>query len=1108
MITNRMGTVFNNGESPFQTASLAQQLVENSAHLRTSILNKFLESRRDYNKECGYDETVQLTILQYKEMFDRNPIAARVVDVFPEESWQSPPEIYEDEDINKSTAFEKDWEEVGRLLLGSQSWFKPTQHTNPIWPYLKRLDIQSGIGHYGLLLIGIDDGKRLDEPVTGFEDPEEGKPGSPVYVSNLSKKKHRLLYLSVFNEAVVQTIEYDTNRYSPRFNRPRFYTLNLIDADSNSLAIDSRQDGTIRVHWSRILHVADNLESSEIIATPRQRPVWNRLVDLNKLYGSSAEGFWQSGFPGLALETHPQLGGDVYINKTDLRSQLWDYFNGLQRALALTGMSAKSLSPQVSDPSGQIRTQLEAICIKLGIPMRIFMGSERGELASGQDDSTWNDRLRERKTKYLTPRVVVPFIDRLILMGVLSVPKEYSVVWPDPESLKPQEKAAIAVQRVDAISKYIAGQCDTLIDPMNFFTRILEIDKVEAEEILADAAEFAEEQAAEEEKLQKEQAEKAAAVAPPPNEEQAAETDPNNPEQPVGQLGGRADFSNVSLNAGFASDAQRKAVFAKLGKGMVRRRGLSPGASAPSPSSGEQPRGPGGQFGETADKDPTQKDLPAQPPQKGSSQKLTTDLPETDTSGIPKGKKMDAKTRAVIEEFEGGGYYDINAAFRGGLGNAPSKDQKEAIRFRKAFNEFSVETTKDMVVYRGLDKDAIDAAPGASFHDKAFPSVSTNARYAAGFSTEGQMLAITVPKGTRVLQLPNSAEGEIILDQGQYFKLGDPVGVVKRGDAEIKVYGTRMGYMPITNEDPIDNVFCATGKGGGVDPTCGKITVKGQTLSFATRDPDTKKWMMGNGKPAPDHIQKLGIPPAWSNVHVNTDSKGTILARGLDSKGRVQMKYSESHSATQAAVKFKRVTELRKKREGIFKEIEKDRKNPELREQADCLRLVMQTGIRPGSTKDTGADYKSFGATTLEGRHVKVKGNKVFLEFVSGKNKGRPITIPVRDEATANMLRQRAAAAGKNGRLFNTDANKLRDYSKTKDGGGFKTKDHRTALGTETALAAIKQSTPPTNKKEYKAMVKAVATEVSQTLGNTPSVALKSYIDPIVFAQWRQKAGV
>lgn len=113
------------------------------------------------------------------------------------------------------------------------------------------------------------------------------------------------------------------------------------------------------------------------------------------------------------------------------------------------------------------------------------MGSERGELSSGQDSDTWDDRLRDRKHSHITPKIICPFIDRLIQAGVLPEPADgYHVDWPEKESLKPQERADIAVKRTDALAKYVAGGVSSLIDPLDYLTRIIEIPEDEAIEIL------------------------------------------------------------------------------------------------------------------------------------------------------------------------------------------------------------------------------------------------------------------------------------------------------------------------------------------------------------------------------------------------------------------------------------------------------------------------------------------------------------------------------------------------------------------------------------------------------------------------------------------------
>jgi DNA topoisomerase IB len=315
--------------------------------------------------------------------------------------------------------------------------------------------------------------------------------------------------------------------------------------------------------------------------------------------------------------------------------------------------------------------------------------------------------------------------------------------------------------------------------------------------------------------------------------------------------------------------------------------------------------------------------------------------------------------------------------------------------------------------------------------------------------------------------------------------------------------------------------FCPTGPGGGINPHCGTGGTRklrsGEVLHSANRGPD-KIWRDEKGEPLPEHVQKLKLPPSFNKdgtpnpkapvgVHFNLDPKGDCLAIFKNTKGKDVRIYGDSHTMAAAADKFGRVSELRKKRKQIFSEIDADIKAGENTEEASALKLIMQTGMRPGGDADTGADYKSYGATTLEGRHVVETPQGVAMRFVPGKKKGQEIEMPIHDTSFGKSLLKRAKAVGPEGRLFDTTAGKVRQYSKTKDGGGFKTKDHRTALGTEIAIAAIKKSTPPKTMTEYKKMTKSIATEVSSVLGNTPLIAIKDYIDPQVWVGWKTKVG-
>lgn len=259
------------------------------------------------------------------------------------------------------------------------------------------------------------------------------------------------------------------------------------------------------------------------------------------------------------------------------------------------------------------------------------------------------------------------------------------------------------------------------------------------------------------------------------------------------------------------------------------------------------------------------------------------------------------------------------------------------------------------------------------------------------------------------------------------------------------------------------------------------------------------------GAPLPEHIAALKIPPAWREVTFNPDPEGDLLVTGRDQKGRLQAIYSRRFAESQSALKFARIRELGEKFTRIAAQNEEARRSddPRRRDSADALKLIMATGIRPGSAADTQAKVKAYGATTLEGRHVVEDGDgNLSLRFV-GK-KGVPLDIAVHDDGVATLLLRRAREAGPDGKLFPaTNHAALLAHTHSLDGGSFKTKDFRTLLGTTLAMRMVEREPAPRTQSEYRKAVMAVAKRVSAALGNTPTVALQSYINPVVFAPWR-----
>jgi hypothetical protein len=213
----------------------------------------------------------------------------------------------------------------------------------------------------------------------------------------------------------------------------------------------------------------------------------NRLLDLRKVYGGDAEGYWKSCILRIFFESKE---GDVDLDVESLKDMMENMENGVQRWAALTGLSPKTITPTMTDPTAHISIQLDAICIKLGVPKRVFMGSERGELASTQDSQAWNDRIRARQHGYVTPRIIVPFVDRLIALGVLPAPSEgYSVYWPGLDALSEEEKAKIAKTKMEALGLYVEKNVESVVPLGDALTKVIGFTEDEAESMVEQSME-------------------------------------------------------------------------------------------------------------------------------------------------------------------------------------------------------------------------------------------------------------------------------------------------------------------------------------------------------------------------------------------------------------------------------------------------------------------------------------------------------------------------------------------------------------------------------------------------------------------------------------------
>lgn len=374
-------------------------------------LGKQFDGHRDTYNVLGYKLNPDFNDFYAK--YRRQDIAARVVDAAPQATWRRQPIIYEDNSKKPTTEFEIKWAKLAKRLK--------------IYHYLERADRLSGIGRYGIILLGVRGSKGVDlsSPLkTGLQDESD------------------ISFVSVYTEGSAQIESYVNDPSDPQFGKPEYYK---IDLTGNQIQDIGEVNKEILVHYTRVIHIAEGLEEDDVFGRPRMEIVYNRLDDLEKVAGGAPEMFWQGAYRGLHIDVNPEFQqGDLDVTElSNLNDEIDEYINGLRRFIRTQGVTVNTLKAQIEDPSSTYNMIMELICGASKIPKRIMLGSERGELASSQDEINWNSRVRERQEQFSEPVILRPFIDKLISLGALPQPKaeDYKIIWPSLFELNDLNKA-------------------------------------------------------------------------------------------------------------------------------------------------------------------------------------------------------------------------------------------------------------------------------------------------------------------------------------------------------------------------------------------------------------------------------------------------------------------------------------------------------------------------------------------------------------------------------------------------------------------------------------------------------------------------------------------
>lgn len=253
-----------------------------------------------------------------------------------------------------------------------------------------------------------------------------------------------------------------------------------------------------------------------------------------------------------------------------------------------------------------------------------------------------------------------------------------------------------------------------------------------------------------------------------------------------------------------------------------------------------------------------------------------------------------------------------------------------------------------------------------------------------------------------------------------------------------------------------------------------------------------------------ERIRALVIPPAWTDVWICPVPNGHIQAVGTDAAGRRQYRYHESWTKRRMVEFARALPELRTK-------VLTDLALPGLprdRVLAVGIRLLDVGMFRIGGEEYT-TEHETYGAATIEKRHVRIRDGAAHLAYPAKGGKRRQITIT--DAAIVAALAQlKTRRAGGpallawrvEGHWHDVTSDDLNAYLKERSGGDFTAKDFRTWNASLLAAALCAAAPAATSRSARARRAATVVREVAESLGNTPAVCRKSYIDPRVLERF------
>ena len=248
-----------------------------------------------------------------------------------------------------------------------------------------------------------------------------------------------------------------------------------------------------------------------------------------------------------------------------------------------------------------------------------------------------------------------------------------------------------------------------------------------------------------------------------------------------------------------------------------------------------------------------------------------------------------------------------------------------------------------------------------------------------------------------------------------------------------------------------------------------------------------------------DRLNGIGLPPAYIDAWFCPKPNGHIQAIGWDEKGRKQYRYHLDFRTKQDAAKFDCCGQFGTLLPKLRLRVEADLRRAGLSKDkavAAVVRLLDIGQIRVGN-EGYAKSNKSFGATTLRKRHAKLTGSRLKLQFRAKSGKMKELTIT--DRSLVRFVKRCQDLPDQHlfgwlddeGEAHPVTSSDVNAYIRDAMGEDFTAKHFRTWGASVLAFEAIAGADKDIG-------LNTMLEPVTATLGNTPAIARKSYVHPVL----------